>query len=266
MNQTVLPAQQQQQTSTYKTTKKINKINLFLFSVYMSNTNVADNQVMNNPSNLSMNPTQANLFNHQINAYKYLVRNQTVPEQHLMVIKRSQQQQQQQPFYPPNAVITKQSSNPTVDSRYNSPINNSKPPPPINGSTPRFPTSQNFYSPVQVNGTVQASTNIINQTPSIPENVLTNVSNNTTTAATTIANRTNNLRLTPIQKPTGVDIQEIIVERDLRIQHNIVVRIEELETLLPTLIHDDLRMRAMIELKALKLLNFQRQVRILYIR
>jgi hypothetical protein len=213
----------------------------------MSNSNVTDNQ--------TMNPTQSNLFNHQINAYKYLIRNQTVPEQHLMVIKRSQQQQ----FYPPNAVVTKQISSPAVDSRYNSPVNTNKPP--INGSTPR-----NFYSSVQVNGTpqtVQASTNIINQTPSITENVLTNVSSLPASTNPTATTRINNLRLTPVQKPTGVDMQEVLVERDLRIQHNIVVRINELETLLPTLIHDDLRMRAMIELKALKLLNFQRQVSIL---
>ncbi|CAF3360378.1 unnamed protein product, partial [Rotaria sp. Silwood2] len=271
LNQTAPPSQQQ--------------------TIYMSNSNLSDNQMMNtstnsSSTNLTMNSVQSNLFNHQISAYRYLIRNQTVPEQHLMVIKRSQQQQQ---FYPPNAVITKQSPNPSVDNRYNSPVN--APKPPINGSNPRFQTPQNYYPSVQVNGntninyqtgTVQASTNIINQTPSITENVLTNVSSvslpstNTTTtiapssssstttttaAVATTTNRMNNLRLTPIQKPTGLDIQEVLVERDLRIQHNIVIRINELEKLLPTLIQDDLRMRAMIELKALKLLNFQRQLR-----
>ncbi|CAF3756686.1 unnamed protein product [Rotaria sp. Silwood1] len=258
-------------------------------TIYMSNSNITDNQMMNtstnsSSTNLTMNSIQSNLFNHQISAYKYLIRNQTIPEQHLMVIKRSQQQQQQQQqFYPPNAVITKQSSSPTIDNRYNTPKL------PINGSNPRFQTSQNYYPSIQINGnsntninyqtgTVQASTNIINQTPSITENVLTNVSNvslpstnttptttttttTTTAVTTTTTNRMNNLRLTPIQKPTGLDIQEILVERDLRIQHNIVIRINELEKLLPTLIQDDLRMRAMIELKALKLLNFQRQLR-----
>ncbi|CAF3864024.1 unnamed protein product [Rotaria magnacalcarata] len=264
MNQTAPPSQQQ--------------------TMYMSNSNVTENQMMNASSNITMNSTQSNLFNHQISAYKYLVRNQNVPDQHLMAIKRSQQQPaqpQQQQFYPPNAVISKQSSSPTVDARYTPSINTSKPP--INGLNPRYPTPPTYYSPVQVNGTsttninfqpgtVQASTNIINQTPSITENVLTNVSSvplpqtNTTTtttatAATTTTRMNNNLRLTPVLKPTGVDIQEVLVERDLRIQHNIVIRIGELDKLLPTLLHDDLRMRAMIELKALKLLNFQRQLR-----
>src|SRR5579871_4645020 len=101
----------------------------------MSNSNITDNQNSSSPSlNMTMNSTQSNLFNHQINAYKYLVRNQAVPDQHLMAIKRNQQQQ----FYPPNAVITKQSSSPTIDSRYNSPINITKPP--INGSIPRYST------------------------------------------------------------------------------------------------------------------------------
>ncbi|CAF1072530.1 unnamed protein product [Adineta steineri] len=250
MNQTAAPPPPSQQQQT----------------MYMTNSNVTDTNPSSNPtsSNMTMNPTQSNLFNHQINAYKYLVRNQTVPEQHLSVIKRSQQQ-----FYPPNAVISKQISSPITDPRYSSPTMNTIKPP-INGSTPRYLTPQTGYSPVQVNGNtnyptgnVQASTNIINQTPSITENVLTNVSSlPMTNTQTTASSRTNNnLRLTPIQKPTGLDIQEIIVERDLRIQHNIVVRISELENFLPTLIHDDLRMRAMIELKALKLLNFQRQLR-----
>jgi hypothetical protein len=231
----------------------------------MSNTGVTDNPSNVSQPNMSMNPVQSNLFNHQISAYKYLIRNQTVPEQHLMVIKRSQQQQ----FYPPNAVISKQSSSPTVDPRYSSPVSITKSP--INGSGPRFQTAQNFYSngnsTTNINYHSGPSTNIINQTPSITENVLTNVSslplvNNQTTNVTSLS-RTNNLRLTPIQKPTGLDIQEIIVERDLRIQHNIVIRIDELEQFLPTLMQDDHRMRAMIELKALKLLNFQRQVRII---
>ena len=208
-----------------------------------------------------MNSAQSNLLNHQISAYKYLVRNQTVPDQHLMAIKRSQQPQ---PFYPPNAVVTKQSASPSLDSRYTSPVN-----PPkalVNGSTPRFPSTQNYSPTLHINGTpntnyqptiLQASTNIINQTPSVAENVLTLPSSTNSTASPA---RPNNLRLTPVQKPVGLDIQEILVERDLRIQHNILVRINELEAFLPTLIQDDLRMRAMIELKALNLLNFQRQV------
>ncbi|CAF0901694.1 unnamed protein product [Adineta ricciae] len=244
MNQTILPSQQS--------------------TLYMSSSGGTDPN--SSSSVATMNSTQLNLFNHQIHAYKYLARNQTVPEQHMNVIKRSQQPQTQ--FYPPNAVISKQTS----DSRFSSPtINTIKPP--VNGTTPRFPGTQTHYSPVQVNSnttttnnyhpsaTVQASTNIISQTPSVTENVLTNVSSVSLNNNSTVTTRPTNLRITPVQKPTGLDMQEVLAERDLRIQHNIVVRISELENYLPTLIQTDLRMRAMIELKALKLLNFQRQLR-----
>jgi len=68
------------------------------------------------------------------------------------------------------------------------------------------------------------------------------------------------IRLTQVAKPASIDMQEILVERDLRIQHNITVRIGELERLMAILTVGDHRMRAIIELKALKLLTFQRQV------
>jgi hypothetical protein len=239
----------------------------FRLVVFVSNTGTTDNSMTVNSS--SMNPVQSNLFNHQISAYRYLVRNQQVPEQHLIAIKRSQQQ-----FYPPNAVVGKTTSSPSVaDPRFTAPVNTTKPAI-INGTNSRFTTPSNYYTSVQTNGnnnyptnTVQASTNIINQVPTITENVLTNVAHTSTIANTnsnvnvSSSSRLTNTRLTPVQKPAGLDVQEILVERDLRIQHNMVIRITELEQSLPNLLHDDLRMRAMIELKALKLLNFQRQVR-----
>ena len=281
MNQPTIPSQQPQQTSRNRRIccpdRSISLV------VFMSNAGATENSMTGNPPSsgapmlvsnanpMSMNPVQANLFNHQISAYKYLVRNQHVPEQHLMVIKRSQQQ-----FYPPNAVVVKQSPSPGVDPRYNAPVNPNKPSL-INGTAVRYPAPTNYYPGNQTNGnlayptsSLQASTNIIHQTPSVTENVLTNVANSTPATSHTPTNisnsvtpssRPSNSRLTPVQKPSGLDIQEILVERDLRIQHNIVIRITELEDLLPSLNLDDLRMRAMIELKALKLLNFQRQVR-----
>ncbi|CAF1118722.1 unnamed protein product [Adineta steineri] len=223
MNQ--IPQQQQQQT------------------MYMSNPGMVDNQMMSTSSNpsstsMAMNTSQSTLFNHQISAYKYLIRNQPVPEQILMIIKRHHQQ-----FYPPNAVISKQPSSlspnpsPMMDSRYKPPINNNLGP--------------RYYPPVQVNGT----TNGTIQIPLITDN-LTNSNPSSSTP-----NRLNNLRITSISKPIGIDIQEVITERDSRIQNNILIRINELEKILQTITQEHIRTRIMIELKALKLLNFQRQVR-----
>jgi SWI/SNF-related matrix-associated actin-dependent regulator of chromatin subfamily A protein 2/4 len=206
----------------------------------MSNPGVVDNPMMStSSSSMGMNAAQSNLFNHQISAYKYLIRNQPVPEQHMMVIKRHQQQQ----FYPPNAVISKQNSSlspnpsPMMDARYK---------PPINGNIgPRY------YPPVHMNGNTsyQSGTSSV---PSITENVPTPNSS---------SSRMANVRVTSISKPIGIDIQEVINERDHRIQTNISIRMSELEKCLQNITQENLRTRIMIELKALKLLNFQRQLR-----
>jgi hypothetical protein len=164
----------------------------------MSNPGIVDNQMMSIPSSsMAMNAAQSNLFNHQISAYKYLIRNQPVPEQHLMFIKRHQQQQQ---FYPPNAVISKQTSSispnpsPMMDSRYKFPINGNLGP--------------RYYPPVHINGNTNYQSGSIPAVPSITENV-TNSNSST---------RINNLRITSIPKPIGIDIQEVLIERDNRIQ------------------------------------------------
>uniref|UniRef100_A0A8C5M013 SWI/SNF related BAF chromatin remodeling complex subunit ATPase 4 n=1 Tax=Leptobrachium leishanense TaxID=445787 RepID=A0A8C5M013_9ANUR len=67
-------------------------------------------------------------------------------------------------------------------------------------------------------------------------------------------------RITPIQKPRGLDPVEVLQEREYRLQARIAHRIQELENL-PGSLAGDLRTKATIELKALRLLNFQRQLR-----
>uniref|UniRef100_A0A8C7NPD2 SWI/SNF related BAF chromatin remodeling complex subunit ATPase 2 n=1 Tax=Oncorhynchus mykiss TaxID=8022 RepID=A0A8C7NPD2_ONCMY len=67
-------------------------------------------------------------------------------------------------------------------------------------------------------------------------------------------------RVTPIQKPQGLDPTEILQEREYRLQARIAHRIRELESL-PGALPPDLRSKATVELKALRLLNFQRQLR-----
>ncbi|EDO48116.1 predicted protein [Nematostella vectensis] len=67
-------------------------------------------------------------------------------------------------------------------------------------------------------------------------------------------------QLAPVAKPTGLDPVAILKERENRIQARIIQRIKELEGL-PGNLPDDLRIKAMIELRALRLLNFQKQLR-----
>ncbi|XP_076812065.1 SWI/SNF-related matrix-associated actin-dependent regulator of chromatin subfamily A member 4-like [Clavelina lepadiformis] len=67
-------------------------------------------------------------------------------------------------------------------------------------------------------------------------------------------------RLAPMKKPEGIDPNIILQERENRIEARIAQRIVELENI-PANIADDLRIKATIELKALRLLGFQKQLR-----
>uniref|UniRef100_A0A8D8W694 ATP-dependent helicase brm n=1 Tax=Cacopsylla melanoneura TaxID=428564 RepID=A0A8D8W694_9HEMI len=68
-------------------------------------------------------------------------------------------------------------------------------------------------------------------------------------------------KLTNIPKPEGVDPLIILQERENRVANNIERRIEELNGSLLATLPDHLRLKAEIELRALKVLNFQRQLR-----
>ncbi|KAK6636841.1 hypothetical protein RUM43_010505 [Polyplax serrata] len=67
-------------------------------------------------------------------------------------------------------------------------------------------------------------------------------------------------RVTTIPKPMGLDPLTILQERENRKAARIAMRIDVL-TNLPTTMADDLRLRAEIELRSLRLLNFQRQLK-----
>ncbi|KAL1138772.1 hypothetical protein AAG570_008834 [Ranatra chinensis] len=67
-------------------------------------------------------------------------------------------------------------------------------------------------------------------------------------------------RITTMPRPLGLDPLVILQERENRVAARIVHRMEEL-TNLPTTMSEDLRIKAEIELRALRVLNFQRQLR-----
>jgi len=67
-------------------------------------------------------------------------------------------------------------------------------------------------------------------------------------------------KVTPIAKPAGLDPVVILQERENRLAARIAYRVDELSNL-PTTMGEDLRIKAQIELRALRLLNFQRQLR-----
>jgi len=67
-------------------------------------------------------------------------------------------------------------------------------------------------------------------------------------------------RTTTLPVPPGIDPQVILRERENRIQNRIGLRISELMNM-PLNISPHLRLQAEIELRSLRLLNFQTQVR-----
>ena len=67
-------------------------------------------------------------------------------------------------------------------------------------------------------------------------------------------------RISPVARPVGLDPVTILQERENRLASRVAHRIDEL-TALPVAMADDIRLKAEIELRALRLLNFQRQLR-----
>uniref|UniRef100_A0A336MSI2 CSON006075 protein n=1 Tax=Culicoides sonorensis TaxID=179676 RepID=A0A336MSI2_CULSO len=67
-------------------------------------------------------------------------------------------------------------------------------------------------------------------------------------------------RVTTLAKPVGLDPIVLLQERENRMAARIALRMEELSNL-PTTMPEDLRIQAQIELRALRVLNFQRQLR-----
>ncbi|XP_074603236.1 SWI/SNF-related matrix-associated actin-dependent regulator of chromatin subfamily A member 2-like isoform X2 [Brevipalpus obovatus] len=67
-------------------------------------------------------------------------------------------------------------------------------------------------------------------------------------------------RVTPVAKPVGIDPVEIIKETENKIAQRIAHRIEELQNISGNL-PEDLQVKAITELRALRLVNFQRQLR-----
>lgn len=67
-------------------------------------------------------------------------------------------------------------------------------------------------------------------------------------------------RVTTLPKPAGIDPLIILQERENRMAARIAARMEQLKNL-PTNMPEDLRIQAQIEYRALRCLNFQRQLR-----
>ena len=68
-------------------------------------------------------------------------------------------------------------------------------------------------------------------------------------------------KIVPVKKPEGLDPLEIMKERENMIHQKVQYRISALESLPAKLMSDELRLKVNIELKALRLLEFQKNLR-----
>ncbi|CAH8646202.1 unnamed protein product [Heterobilharzia americana] len=121
------------------------------------------------------------------------------------------------------------------------------------------PTNPTLAIPSRVRANVQPGLVAARIGPSVGYQSYTG-SASTGTILPTAASTFGRSRLTPIQRPQGLDPVELLKEREQRIQSRIAQRIKELSTL-TVFATSEQRVSLLIELRALRLLNFQRQLR-----
>uniref|UniRef100_A0A8C0BVY2 SWI/SNF related, matrix associated, actin dependent regulator of chromatin, subfamily a, member 2 n=1 Tax=Buteo japonicus TaxID=224669 RepID=A0A8C0BVY2_9AVES len=197
-----------------------------------------DPQVMNQPNRgpSPFSPVQLHQLRAQILAYKMLARGQPLPENLQLAVqgKRTLPGIQQQ--QPPSAFNRQSGQAPDMS------VSNAQQklpaPPPSGRPSPAPPATQPAAA--------MPGPSVPQPPPGQPSPIVQ------------LQQKQN--RISPIQKPQGLDPVEILQEREYRLQARIAHRIQELENL-PGSLPPDLRTKATVELKALRLLNFQRQLR-----
>jgi len=252
----------------------------------MPGSNVGPPQSGPNPINQAFTPEMLQQFKAQIIAYKLLSRNQALPDNILTnaLGKRGVQGNFQSPSQAPGP--NNSSQMPSGQKREPTPkAPQSKTPSTVpsgvssGNSTPvKSPVSEPSRTPTPVSSTAQtaappaSSTSTTSSKPPTTTSVVAattaTIPSNDASAAIASAlqkklpglNSPPKPRLAPMQKPKGIDPIEMLREREYRIQSRIMHRMNELECL-PSSMAEDMRKRALIELKALRLLNFQKQLR-----
>merc|ERR1711988_528722 len=177
----------------------------------------------------SFQNTQMLQLRAQIMAYRFLARNQPLPPQIAVAVTGRRPDQQQAGGPPPQPGQPGYGSGspmgPPNAQAVPGNANAGSPRPPPSAAGPPGPPQQGQQGPQQ------------QQQPGMKAN-----------------------RITPISKPAGVDPVTLLQERENRLAARVAHRIDELSNV-PVNMADDVRMKAEIELRALRLLNFQRQLR-----
>jgi len=224
-----------------------------------------------------MTPAQMTQLKAQIMAYKYLARNQPLPDHLRMAIEGKR------PTFghmPPGAMPL-----PDQNQMMRGPLHQSSAPPtqhqnvpPPGGAVPEQPDGAEgprLAGPTPGGGATAQPPAVLGRPPMMgigqkggPMTGIVPTAQqfssaapgvqSAAAAAAAMQQRTN--RIAPVSKPQGLDPLTLLQERENRVAARIVNRIEELEVL-PMTMADDVKVKAMIELRALRLLNFQKQLR-----
>lgn len=192
------------------------------------------------PSPLSV--TQMQQLRAQIMAYRLLARNQPLPEHLSLAVQGKRPMGAPYMARPPSRLPPQ----PNSLNQPPQPVQTQQAPPPQSYPQPPMQQVPVAAQPVPIQG--NPPTNVAKQPPTTPA------------AAMMQLQQHKQNRLTPIAKPQGLDPVEILRERENRLAARIALRIDELSTL-PAALPDDLKCKATLELRALRLLNFQRQLR-----
>lgn len=239
--------------------------------------------VSSNPNDASSRPAPSSTLSSpqmqqlkaQIMAYRFLARNQQLPQQIFTAINPKRFPEGSNPPPPiigggsssstsavaPQGPNSQQARFPLFSGSTAGPPRSSLPNGPLPSSTSatgvaqtQVPTSQNSVS--------SSSTPFTNS--SQPTSQQSNsqqgtvASGKTQPGPTTPVQKQN--KLTPVEKPSGLDPLLLLNERENRLNARITYRLQTLSEL-PTSMAEDLQCKANVELRALRLLNFQRQLR-----
>ena len=266
LQQQIIMNQQQQQQQQQQVQQSSNQMISQLQQQQAPPNEEAPNQIFSQH--------QFNMLRTQIHSYKLIIRNEQVPQKILDVLKTKPGQtivpQQITPSQPNQQNIVRMQM---VQQQGQQPLNNGQ----------YIQTNGMIVKPVIQQGQALQQSQIVqphqsqqiassnqininnqtpNQTPNHPQTV-TAQANQVTSQSSAIpmaAYRQAN-KIVPVQKPNGLDPIDLIRERENSILNKIKYRIGELENLPIKLLGDELKLKINIELKALRLLEFQKQLR-----
>ncbi|KAL3278288.1 hypothetical protein HHI36_013622 [Cryptolaemus montrouzieri] len=219
-----------------------------------------------NGNNSAFTQLQMTQLRAQIMAYRLLARNQTISPQMALAVQGKRPDGAPQcptppssPFQPPGPGQTGAAGQPESNESSESGVAPPNARPPASSGNQSSPASGPQGPPGPVSSQPSPVVKAPQQGP--PAGNVPNMRSNLPAQPPTHQQMpTKQNRLTSIPKPAGLDPLVILQERENRVAARIAARIEQLSNL-PTNMSEELRIQAQIELRALRCLNFQRQLR-----